>query len=141
MIVGIAAKIPSSNTCPRLAPRMSVIAVGAGCGGKKAWVTFKVAAIGIPRYINGISSSWAIIKIIGKTTTSPTSKNNANPMIKEARITATWIQRRPNLLINVVAIRYPPPASETNLPSIDPKPKIIAKCPNWPPIPVSIGNT
>ena len=105
MIVGIAAKIPSNKTCPRFAPRMSVIAVGAGGGSKKAWVTFKIAAIGIPRYINGISSSRAMIKIIGNTTTSPTSKNNANPMIKEARITATWIHRRPNLLIRVVAIR------------------------------------
>lgn len=30
--------------------------------------------------------------------------SDANPMIKEARITATWIQRRPNLLIRVSII-------------------------------------
>ena len=105
IIVGIAAMIPSKRTCPKLAPRMSEIAVGAGCGGKKAWVTFNVAAIGIPRYINGISSSRAMMKMIGKTTTRPTSKKRAKPMMKEARITATWIQRRPNLSIKVVAIR------------------------------------
>ena len=48
IIVGIAIIIPYNKVLPISALNILAIAVGAGCGGKKPWVTDKEASIGKP---------------------------------------------------------------------------------------------
>ena len=56
-------------------------------------------------------------------------------MINEATTTASCSRFLPKRLINVFAIRYEPPASETKRPIIAPNPKTMANSPSELPIP------
>ncbi|CJI76798.1 Uncharacterised protein [Streptococcus pneumoniae] len=86
--VGTATIKPYSSTSPMFAPYSPAIAVGPGCGGRKPCVTDSAATIGIPRNKIEIFNSLEIAKTIGINRTSPTSKNNAIPIMNEAMTTA-----------------------------------------------------
>lgn len=126
---------PYSRVVPRFASKIVAIAVGPGCGGRKQCVTDKAATIGTPTYSKGSPDEATIVKTSGNSSTNPTSKNIARPTISPVITSAHCTRFLPNVLMSVVAMRCAAPVSEINLPSIAPKPRIMASPPRVPPIP------
>src|SRR5699024_7232346 len=89
--VGIAIIIPYNNTSPKFAFNSLAITTGPGCGGKKPCVTDNAIAIGIPIFICDTPKRLAIVNANGINNTNPTSKNNAIPIINDAKIIAHLI--------------------------------------------------